>query len=441
MSQLTTLFDFLCQRLSNLGLRDLFVTLLCTENPSLVLSPEFFSTFVSGLSTPNAYFVITALHSVIKRSPYRIADYLQTPEIVNKLLDACLPGATYDAVVANECFQVLELLKADDLVSARASEFSVAARARDCSLASCSRVFPAGFTALIPLLFDSPSDTFLNSALIDAFAALPAEKKAEVAAEHDLVTRIVALPDANFVNGHITKLAELLKGVQAVQTDAWAAFVRDRLDPRVADRDRAFVESAQGSDASDGGNPEADVAAPSNDMSSSSDEANRLSSDDEDGIARPLGEAAPRASFGEGFDDDGLLRVSYDEGDDDDGFRRGSLNDGPRASFGDDGDDDGVGDFLLPPSRRRDFDDDEDDGPPPPVAAPARRRVISDDEEDEPPPIPIVEEAEPSVLDVEPPIPDVEPPIPDLETVQQGRSADPKEDADPPNTAGDDGDQ
>jgi hypothetical protein len=398
LSQLTTLFDFLSRRLSCLGLRDLFVTLMCTENSALTLSSDLFSVLLDGLATPNAYFVITALHSVVKRSPYQIANYLQTPEIVNKLLDACLPSATYDAVVASECFQVLRLLQAGGLALPRAAEFAVAARPADCSLAFCARVFPDGVASLVPRLFSCPPDTFLNAAIFDAFALLPPPAQAAAAAEHDLPGRIVAAFGSSFANGHITKLAELLRALdpqpEVLQTDAWRRFAAEGLHARVVDRERVFVQSAPTSDVSDGPTGEADIVSMSSDGS--------YSDDDE------AAKSEPRTFEGPGSSDEERESMSSDE---DDGLG-GQLAASPiRASFGE----------VAPPIPSCDFDSEDEDafeGAEARTPALPRRRVLDDDEDDEDGPAEVRVAAE-----------EVEPALPDVEEAGQDGSADVKEGA------------
>jgi hypothetical protein len=176
IAQLPSLTGFLTSRLSCLGLRELFINFVTNDGLGSEATSALFSSLLSDLSGPNAYFVVTALHTILRKSDPDILPRLQSPDIVSRLLDASVAtSATYDALIASECFQIVErILQSGNsdlsaLVASRASEFRVADRPVDCSLAFCARVFPAELPGLVERVFAKPANTFLNAAIVDAF--------------------------------------------------------------------------------------------------------------------------------------------------------------------------------------------------------------------------------------------------------------------------------
>jgi hypothetical protein len=260
MAQLTSLVDFLTTRLSCLALRDLFVGLLTSESSLIMARGAIFSALVDGLAGPNGYFVATAVLAVVRKSG---AENLDSPEIVGKLLDACIPGEGYDPLVASTTFQILERIVAQKpevgaVVAERASSFRLTERPVDCALAFCARLFPGELPGLVSRVFETPGDTFLNAVIVDAFGKLTPEECAVAAAAQGLPERIIGAFETSRANGHVTKLAEILKALDPepdiLQNDQWHAFVDADLKKRVADRDRQFVSPLQVSDSSDGRN-------------------------------------------------------------------------------------------------------------------------------------------------------------------------------------------
>jgi hypothetical protein len=234
--------------MSCLGLRELFVGILCEPTARFEIGPHV-STLTAQLTGPNGYYVSTGIRLALRRGDSLLSE-LQSPENLTKLLDAAICQSPYDALVAAECFRVIETVLSEapteeivDLVASYASQYDFAARPIDCATAFAARVFTGHAPNLVLQLFRRPANTILNEAVLAAFRKLPQAEQLRRAEDLLLPQRIIAAFDASQVNGHVTLLAELFRNAEGSLFDApeWREFASGRLSERLEIREKKDV--------------------------------------------------------------------------------------------------------------------------------------------------------------------------------------------------------
>ena len=329
LKNVPTLQDFLKKKMINLGLRELFTTLITDFPSSFGVSKDYFIEITTDPPENTMFYIISGIALAIPNKKDFIS-YINNVQFVKNLFAlAKKEQSTMCRVSIQACLlidKIIPSMQQDQelkaLLAEESSNFDFTQDLSQTLLGAVLRILTTKEDKVLLKILEKGNSTFINDGIIRSFQLFTDEELQQFNERNNFCNRIMALFPQTKTNAHLSKLVKIFNKINS-GNEEWNKFVTDVANPREEQRTsnyggpRPQLESDASSDEdSDNlGNDDGEALFEESDSSSSADLS--MSSDDDD-------------------DDDDDLSTSGSDDDDDESF----SSDYESSSDSDDSDDD-----------------------------------------------------------------------------------------------------
>ena len=326
LKSVPTLQDFLKKKMINLGLRELFSTLITDFPSAMGISQEYFIEITADPPENTMFYIISGIALAIPNQKDFI-NYINNVQFVKNLIDLAKREQDSLCRVSLQAYLLIDKIMASkkqdqdlkNLLAEESTKFDFSKEMSPALLGAVLRVFTTKEDKILLKVLEKGNSTFINDGIVRSFLLFNDEELMQFNERNNFSAKIMELFPQTKANSHLSKLIKIFNRINA-SNEEWNKFVAEVANPREeqrcsnyggqrppVDSDTSFDESMD--DDSDKDSDDDDCENLFNDESDSSSSAELSSGDEEDD---------DELSSGSSSDDDELSSSSDSDQDSDD---------------------------------------------------------------------------------------------------------------------------